>query len=609
MSKIIGIDLGYSNARVALIEGGECLVVSERPGVRSLPSTLSFDREGNAIYGEAALSRLELEPRRTATGIRGRLGRDGQSAFDGLSLSAVQAAALLIRRLKAIAEDYLGERAERAVLTVPSHFTQSQRKAMQEAARLAGLEPVRLITDSDAALLAFGMRHPETRNALICDLGGGSFDACLGTVEYGIDEMRTVRGDARLGGWAFDEALVKNVADRFARACGYDLLSDEVASARLRRAAERSRIALSDASAVSLQIPGICVIDGSLKHLEVGVTRQELEALTAGLIRDVAELAKRAVADGLAASEREGLDALVLTGGGRGIPALRKALAGVAGDAQVFDLGDEAVVQGAAIMGGILNGDLRDTLLLPVTAMAVGIETMGGVFTPIVRRDTTIPCKRSQVFSTGLDNQRSVDVHVLQGNGERVAEAESLFRFSHPVTPAPKGVPQFEVTLEIDASGIVNATGRELPPERSADMAKADAPPKPKAPPEDAAKQPAAAPPKRSEDVRAQTLREVIEAILPTIDNLELAIASTEKIPGGSAYAQGMRLTLRGLLESLGRLGLEELPALGKPFDPNLHSALARTQGGPPGIVVEVYKKGYRLNGQIIRFAEVRVSS
>ncbi|MDO4867961.1 MAG: nucleotide exchange factor GrpE [Clostridia bacterium] len=618
MSKIIGIDLGYSNARVAVIEGRECMVLSERPGVRSLPSALAFDREGSAVYGEAALNRLELEPRRVATGIRSRLGPDARDVFGGLNLSATQAAAVILLRLKAVAEDYLGESVSEAVLTVPNRFTQSQRKAMQQAARLAGLEPVRLINDSDAALLAFGMKHPEARHALICDLGGGSFEAGMGSVFEGIHEMLTIRGDARLGGWAFDDALAKAIARRFARDYGYDLLADEVASARLCRAAERARIALSEARAVNLQIPCVCVIGGVPRHLDLTVTREEFEALTGELIRGIVDLTGRVLADGGACLKDGTPNALLLTGGGMRTPAVRRALAEAAGGVQVFDLGDDAVVQGAAVMGGILNGDLQDPLLLPVTAMAVGVETQGGVFTPIIPRDHVLPGKEKQLFSTSADNQVSLDVHVLQGDGERAADAESLFRFSHKLAPAPKGVPRFEITLEIDANGIVTASGRDLPPEGSAEAetkpaepAEAETPPKPEAPPGPAAGDGAkrAAPTKRPEDVRAETLREVIGAILPTIDNLELAIASTERVPGGDAYAQGMRLTLRGLLESLEKLGLEELPALGKPFDPNLHSAMARTQGGPPGLVVEVYKKGYRLNGRIIRFAEVRVST
>ncbi len=462
MSKIIGIDLGTTNSCVAVLEGGEPVVIANAEGGRTTPSVVAFSKTGERMVGQVAKRQAVTNADRTVASIKRHMGENYKVTIDGKAYTPQEISAMTLAKLKADAEAYLGTTVTEAVITVPAYFSDAQRQATKDAGRIAGLEVKRIINEPTAAALAYGLDKEAEQKIMVYDLGGGTFDVSILEIGDGIVEVLATAGDTRLGGDDFDQRIMDHLVAEFKKTEGIDLSRDRVAMQRLKEAAEKAKIELSGMTTTNVNLPYITADATGPKHLDVTVTRAKFNDLTADLVERTLKPVRQAMSDaGLKASD---LDKVLLVGGSTRIPAVQEAVKNLTGKEGFKGINpDECVAVGAAIQGGVLTGDVKDVVLLDVTPLSLGIETMGGVFTRLIDRNTTIPTRKSQIFSTAADGQTSVEVHVLQGEREMAAYNKTLGNFQlGGIAPAPRGVPQIEVTFDIDANGIVKVSAKDL---------------------------------------------------------------------------------------------------------------------------------------------------
>ena len=462
MSKIIGIDLGTTNSCVAVMEGGEAVVIANAEGNRTTPSVVAFSKDGERMVGQVAKRQAITNPDRTISSIKREMGSNYKVNIDGKAYTPQEISAMILQKLKADAEAYLGQPVTEAVITVPAYFTDAQRQATKDAGRIAGLDVKRIINEPTAAALAYGVDKETDQKIMVYDLGGGTFDVSVLEVGDGVIEVLATAGNNRLGGDDFDKAVMDWMAAEFKKDSGIDLTGDKVAMQRLKEAAEKAKIELSGVTSTNINLPYITADATGPKHLDLTLTRAKFDQLTASLVEATAGPVRQAMSDaGLSSGD---ISKVLLVGGSSRIPAVQdmvKKLTGKEGFKGINP--DECVAIGAALQGGVLVGDVKGLLLLDVTPLSLGIETMGGVMTKLIERNTTIPAKKSQVFTTAADNQTSVEVHVLQGEREMAQYNKTLGRFNlDGIAPARRGVPQIEVTFDIDANGIVNVSAKDL---------------------------------------------------------------------------------------------------------------------------------------------------
>ena len=462
MGKVIGIDLGTTNSCVAVMEGGEAVVIPNTEGNRTTPSVVGVSKSGERLVGQVAKRQAVTNAENTVSSIKRHMGTDYKVTVAGTAYTPQEISAMILQKLKADAEAYLGESVTEAVITVPAYFTDSQRQATKDAGKIAGLNVLRIINEPTAASLAYGMDKGDDQTVLVFDLGGGTFDVSILELGDGIFEVKATSGNNRLGGDDFDEKVIDWMLVEFKKETGIDLSADKTAMQRLKEAAEKAKIELSNVTSSNINLPFITMNENGPQHLDLTLTRAKFDEMTADLVEKTMGPTRQALKDaGLTAND---IHKVILVGGSSRIPAVQNAIQNLLGKEPFKGINpDECVALGAAIQGGVLAGEVKDVVLLDVTPLSLGIETLGGVFTKIVERNTTIPVSRQQVFTTAADNQTSTDIHVLQGEREMAQYNKTLGRFTlMDIPPAPRGVPQIEVKFDIDANGIVNVSAKDL---------------------------------------------------------------------------------------------------------------------------------------------------
>ncbi len=471
MANVIGIDLGTTNSCVAVMEGGEPVVIANAEGSRTTPSVVAFQKDGSRVVGQVAKRQAVANPDKTVLSIKRHMGSDYKVKIDEKNYSPQEISAMILTKLKGDAEAYLGSKVTDAVITCPAYFTDAQRQATKDAGKIAGLNVLRIINEPTAAALAYGLdKDKENSKVMIYDLGGGTFDVSILEISDGVFEVLATHGDNMLGGDDFDKKIMDYMVEEFKKSHGVDLSKDKMALQRLKEAAEKAKIELSGMNSTSVSLPFISMTEAGPAHLELEITRQKFDALTADLVEKTADPMRRALQD--AHLSYNDLDKVILVGGSTRIPAVVAKVKEITGKEPFKGINpDECVAVGAAIQGGVLTGEVKDVLLLDVMPLSLGIETLGGVFTRLIDRNTTIPVKKSQVFSTAADNQTSVEIHILQGEREFCRDNKTMGRFMlNGIAPAPRGIPQIEVTFDVDANGIVHVEAKDLGTGKSTDI-------------------------------------------------------------------------------------------------------------------------------------------